>query len=91
MLWPLGLTGPRFFDVVTQYPETHFVFLDYCCVKGAELEGAPNATALSIRAGQAAQLAGYLSGLMEARRTPQGGRHVVSIISGEPGFPQQQV
>ncbi len=28
---------------------------------------------------------------MEARRTlPQGGRHLVSIISGEPGFPQQQ-
>jgi basic membrane lipoprotein Med (substrate-binding protein (PBP1-ABC) superfamily)/DNA-binding SARP family transcriptional activator len=91
VLWPLGLTGPRFFDVVTQYPETHFVFLDYCCVKGAELKGAPNATGLSLRAGQAAHLAGYLSGLMEARRTPQGGRHVVSIISGEPDFPQQKV
>jgi basic membrane lipoprotein Med (substrate-binding protein (PBP1-ABC) superfamily) len=91
VLWPLGLTGPRFFDVVAQYPETHFVFLDYCCVKGPELNGAPNATALSMRAGQAAHLAGYLSGLMEARRTRQGGRHVVSIISGEPDFPQQQV
>ena len=60
--------------------------------KGAELGGAPNVTALTLRAGQAAHLAGYLSGLMEARRTlPQGGRHLVSIISGEPGFPQQQV
>ena len=46
---------------------------------------------MTLRAGQAAHLAGYLSGLMEARRTlPQGGRHVVSIISGEPNFPQQQ-
>ena len=91
VLWPLGLTGPRFFDVVPQYPDTRFVFLDYCCAKGIELGGAPNATALTLRAGQAAHLAGYLSGLMEARRTlPQGGRHVVSIISGEPNFPQQR-
>ena len=29
-------------------PDTRFVFLDYCCAKGAEaLEGAPNATALT--------------------------------------------
>ena len=91
VLWPLGLTGPRFFDVVPQFPGTRFVFLDYCCAKGAELGGAPNATALRLRAGQAAHLAGYLSGLMEARRTLlQGGRHVVSIISGEPNFPQQR-
>ncbi len=93
VLWPLGLTGPRFFDVVPQYPDTRFVFLDYCCARGAELRGAPNATAVTLRSGQAAHLAGYLSGLMEARRTlPQGrGRHVVSIISGEPNFPPQQV
>ena len=93
VLWPLGLPGPRFFDVVPQYPDTHFVFLDYCCARGVELGGAPNATALTLRAGQAAHLAGYLSGLMEARRTlPQGqGRHAVSIISGEPNFPPQQV
>jgi basic membrane lipoprotein Med (substrate-binding protein (PBP1-ABC) superfamily)/tetratricopeptide (TPR) repeat protein len=90
VLWPLGLTGPRFFDVVTQYPDTRFVFLDYCCAKGAELGGAPNVTALTLRADQAAHLAGYMSGLVEARRLPQGGRHRVSIISGEPGFPQQQ-
>jgi DNA-binding SARP family transcriptional activator/basic membrane lipoprotein Med (substrate-binding protein (PBP1-ABC) superfamily) len=91
MLWPLGLPGPRFFDVVPQYPGTRFVFLDFCCAKGPELGGARNATALTLRADQAAHLAGYLSGLMEARRTPlQGGRHAVSIISGEPGFPQQR-
>ena len=91
VLWPLGLPGPRFYDVVPQYPDTRFVFLDYCCAKGVELGGAPNVTALTLRAGQAAHLAGYLSGLMEARRTlAQGGRHVVSIISGEPNFPPQQ-
>jgi basic membrane lipoprotein Med (substrate-binding protein (PBP1-ABC) superfamily) len=91
VLWPLGLPGPRFYDVVPQYPDTRFVFLDYCCAKGVELGGAPNATALTLRAGQAAHLAGYLSGLMEARRTlPRGRRHVVSIISGEPNFPPQQ-
>ena len=91
VLWPLGLPGPRFFDVVAQYPDTRFVFLDYCCAKGDELGGAPNATALTLRAGEAAHLAGYLSGLMEARRTlPQGGRHLVSIIGGKPGFPPQQ-
>ena len=92
VLWPLGLTGPRFFDVVSQYPGTRFVFLDYCCVKGVELGGAPNATALTLRAGEAAHLAGYLSGLMEARRTlPKNRRHMVSIISGEPNFPQQRI
>jgi DNA-binding SARP family transcriptional activator/basic membrane lipoprotein Med (substrate-binding protein (PBP1-ABC) superfamily) len=91
VLWPLGLPGPRFFDVVPQYPDTHFVFLDYCCAKGVELGGARHTTALTIRADQAAHLAGYLSGLVEARRAlPQGRRHVVSIISGEPNFPPQQ-
>ena len=46
-LWPLGLPGPRFFDVVARYPDTQFVFLDFCCAKGLELGGAPNATALT--------------------------------------------
>ena len=91
VLWPLGLPGPRFYDVVRRHPETHFVFLDYCCARRVA-GGAPNATALTLRAGQAAHLAGYLSGLMEARRAlPQGRRHVVSIISGEPGFQPQQM
>lgn len=92
VLWPLGLTGPNFYDVVPLYPDTRFVFLDYCCAKGAELGGAPNATGLTLRADRAAHLAGYLSGLMEARRSLiKGGRHMVSIIVGEPEFPQEQV
>jgi DNA-binding SARP family transcriptional activator/basic membrane lipoprotein Med (substrate-binding protein (PBP1-ABC) superfamily) len=90
VLWPLGLTGPPFFDVMPLYPHTRFVFLDYCCVTGAELQGAPNATALGLRAERAAHLAGYLSALMEARRPlPARGRHMVSIIVAEPGFPQE--
>jgi basic membrane protein A and related proteins len=90
VLWPLGLTGPPFYDVLALYPHTRFVFLDYCCVKGEELGGAPNATALTLRADRAAHLAGYLSGLMEMRRSlPDGVRHMVSIIVAESGFPQE--
>jgi len=90
VLWPLGLTGPPFYDVVPLYPDTRFVFLDYCCVK-AELGGAPNATGLTLRADRAAHLAGYLSGLMESRRPrPKGGRPMVSIIVGESEFPQEE-
>ena len=91
VLWPLGLTGPPFYDVVPLYPDTRFVFLDYCCVEGAELGGASNATGLTLRADRAAHLAGYLSGLMESRRPrPKGGRPMVSIIVGEPEFPQEK-
>jgi len=90
VLWPLGLTGPQFYDVVSQYPETRFVFLDYCCVKGGELNGALNATGITLRTDRAGDLAGYLAGLMEARRPlPDGRRHVVSSIVGEPHFPQE--
>jgi DNA-binding SARP family transcriptional activator/basic membrane lipoprotein Med (substrate-binding protein (PBP1-ABC) superfamily) len=89
VLWPLGLTGPRFYDVLPLYPDTRFVFLDYCCVKG-ELGGAANATALVLRADRVAHLAGYLSALMEARRSPRS-RRVVSVIVGESGFPQEAI
>ncbi len=41
VLWPLGLPGPRFFDVVPQYPDTHFVFLDYCCARGSSSVALP--------------------------------------------------
>jgi basic membrane protein A len=92
VLWPLGLTGPNFYVVVPQNPDTRFVFLDYCCVKDPSLGGVPNATAIALRGDRAAHLAGYLSGLMEARRSlPKGGRHMLSIIVGEEEFPQEQV
>ena len=42
VLWPLGLPGPRFFDVVPQHPDTRFLFLDFCCAKGAELGALAN-------------------------------------------------
>jgi DNA-binding SARP family transcriptional activator/basic membrane lipoprotein Med (substrate-binding protein (PBP1-ABC) superfamily) len=90
VLWPLGLTGPNFFAVVPQSPDTSFVFLDYCCVDS--FGGAPNATTITLRGDQAAHLAGYLSGLMQAREPPPaGGRHMVSIITGEPEFAQELV
>jgi DNA-binding SARP family transcriptional activator/basic membrane lipoprotein Med (substrate-binding protein (PBP1-ABC) superfamily) len=90
VLWPLGLPGPAFLEVVPLYPDTRFVFLDYCCVEDG-LGGAPNATALALRADQAAHLTGYLSALMEARRSrPEGGRNMVSAIVGELYFPQEQ-
>lgn len=90
VLWPLGLTGPSFYDVVRRHPRTRFVFLDYCCANGLALRGASNVTAITLRAEQAAHLAGYLSGLMEARRSlPRHRRHAVSIVVGEPNFPQE--
>ncbi|HEY3069289.1 MAG TPA: BTAD domain-containing putative transcriptional regulator [Gaiellaceae bacterium] len=90
VLWPLGLTGPRWYDVLPRYPDTRFVFLDYCCVNG-ELGGTPNATTLTLRGDQAAHVSGYLAGLMEARRSlAERDRHMVSIIVGEPNFPQEQ-
>jgi DNA-binding SARP family transcriptional activator/basic membrane lipoprotein Med (substrate-binding protein (PBP1-ABC) superfamily) len=90
VLWPLGLPGPAFFDVIPLYPDTRFAFLDYCCVEDG-LGGAPNATALALRAENAAHLAGYLSALTEARRSrPEEGRNMVSAIVGELYFPQEQ-
>jgi DNA-binding SARP family transcriptional activator/basic membrane lipoprotein Med (substrate-binding protein (PBP1-ABC) superfamily) len=91
VLWPLGLTGPNFYDVVPLNAQSRFIFLDYCCVGDPALAGALNATALTLHADRAAHLAGYLSGLMEARRRlPEGRRHMVSTIVGEAGFPQER-
>ncbi len=91
VLWPLGLTGPNFYAVVPENPDTRFAFLDYCCVRDLAA-GSHNATTITLRADQAAHLAGYLSGLMEKQRSPAGHRrHTVSMILGEPGFPQEQV
>lgn len=89
VLWPLGLTGPNFYVVVGENPDTHFVFLDYCCVEGAFGE-TRNATSITLRGEQAAHLAGYLSGLMEARRSlPRGGRHTISVLVAESAYPQE--
>jgi basic membrane lipoprotein Med (substrate-binding protein (PBP1-ABC) superfamily)/DNA-binding SARP family transcriptional activator len=89
VLWPVGPASPEFLDVVSRYPDTTFVFLDWCCLEGTELEGSPNAVALSLRADQAAHLAGYLSALMELRRPLRGARreHMVSIVGADPLFP----
>jgi DNA-binding SARP family transcriptional activator/basic membrane lipoprotein Med (substrate-binding protein (PBP1-ABC) superfamily) len=88
VLWPVGPASPEFLDVVPRYPDTTFVFLDWCCLAGTELEGSPNAVALSLRADQAAHLAGYLSALVESRRVLRAHReHLVSIVGADPHFP----
>ena len=88
VLWPVGPASPEFLDVVPRYPDTTFVLLDWCCLEGTELEGSPNAVALSLRADQAARLAGYLSALMESRRALRAHReHMVSIVGADPRFP----
>jgi basic membrane lipoprotein Med (substrate-binding protein (PBP1-ABC) superfamily) len=89
VLWPLGLTGPNFYAAVPENRHTQFAFLDFCCV-GDVLAGSPNTTTITLRADRASHLAGYLSGLMAARRSPATNRqHTVSIILGEPDFPQE--
>jgi DNA-binding SARP family transcriptional activator/basic membrane lipoprotein Med (substrate-binding protein (PBP1-ABC) superfamily) len=91
VLWPQGLTGPNFYAVVPENPDTRFAFLDFCCVRDVVVDSR-NTTTITLRADQAAHLAGYLSGLMEARRPLVGHRrHTVSMILGEPGFPQERV
>lgn len=90
VVWPEGLTGPHFFAVVSRYPHTRFVFIDYCCATDPGLDGAPNVTTIALRAEQAAHLAGYLGGLMEARRPLLKGRqHMVSSITGDADYPQE--
>ena len=84
----MGPASPEFLDVVPRYPDTTFVFLDWCCLEGTELEGSPNAVALSLRADQVAHLAGYLSALVESRRVLRAHReHMVSIVGADPHFP----
>ena len=91
VLWPLGLTGPNFYAAVAANPDTRFAFLDFCCV-GDVVAGSPNTTTITLRADRASHLAGYLSGLMVARRSPAAHRqHTVSMILGEPDFPQEHV
>jgi DNA-binding SARP family transcriptional activator/basic membrane lipoprotein Med (substrate-binding protein (PBP1-ABC) superfamily) len=91
VLWPLGLTGPNFYAVVPENPDTRFAFLDFCCVRDVVADS-QNTTTITLRADQAAHLAGYLSGLVEKQRPLAGRRrHTVSLILAEPGFPQEQV
>ena len=55
---------------------------------GTGLERARNATGLSFADEKAGYLAGYLSGLMAARRpSPAAGRPIVSVVGGKPTKP----
>jgi basic membrane protein A and related proteins len=70
------------FDVVSENPETHFVFVDTDLAK-IGLVGMSNVTALRLRSGPAAQVAGYLGGLV-ARRSSRGDPPMVSVVAGVP-------
>jgi basic membrane lipoprotein Med (substrate-binding protein (PBP1-ABC) superfamily)/DNA-binding SARP family transcriptional activator len=89
VLWPTGPASPEFLELVRLYPKTTFVFLDWCCLEETDLADSPNAVAFSLRADQAAHLAGYLSALMESRRPLRGAHreHMVSIVGADPLFP----
>lgn len=90
VIWPLGLTGPNFWEVVPENPDTSFVYLDFCCV-APELAGAPNVTTITPRGEQSAHLAGYLAGLV-VKRQPSvlGRRPAVSMVLGADDFDQEQ-
>ena len=89
VIWPLGLTGPNFWEVVPENPETHFVYLDFCCV-ARELGDAPNVTTITPRGDHSAHLAGYLSGLIVKRQASVLGRPAVSMVLGADDFDQEQ-
>ncbi len=91
VVWPQGLPGPNFYSVIARYPDTRFVLLDYCCVENWGSDNSPNVTAITLSADLASHLAGYLGGLMEARRPlAKGRRHIVSSITGDFGYAQER-
>lgn len=56
VLWPQGLTGPNFYAVVPENPDTRFAFLDFCCVRDV-IPHSQTTTTITLRADQAAHLA----------------------------------
>ncbi len=90
VIWPLGLTGPNFWEVVPENAETRFVYLDFCCV-APELAGAQNVTTITPRGEQSAHLAGFLAGLVVKRQSSDLGRRpAVSMVLGADDFDQEQ-
>jgi SARP family transcriptional regulator, regulator of embCAB operon len=93
----LVLVGTTLVDgivpVVARYPRTRFVFPDRSLGDpDLQLGGQSNATGLVFADNQSGYLAGYLSGLMEARAGSRVNRqHVVSGIGGYPIPPVQRL
>lgn len=73
--------GDALLKEVRRSPDTRFVFLDGP-VDQTPYGGLKNVTAVRFADEQAGYLAGYLSGLIEARRSPRNGRRVISVVGG---------
>ena len=71
---------------VRRSPVTRFVFLD-ADLHQTPFAGLKNVTAVRFADEQAGYLAGYLSGLVEARRSPSKGRRVISVVGGMKAAP----
>ena len=71
---------------VRRSPQTRFVFLD-ADLHQTPFAGLKNVTAVAFADEQAGYLAGYLSGLIEARRSPRNGRRVISVVGGKKAVP----
>ena len=85
----LGPSGFALLPTVSRLPATRFVYLDASLrgaqVKWPQVKWPPNATGLPFADADSGYLAGYLSGLMSARKSPlQDQRPMVSVVGGHP-------
>jgi DNA-binding SARP family transcriptional activator/basic membrane lipoprotein Med (substrate-binding protein (PBP1-ABC) superfamily) len=78
--------GKELLKEVRRLPNTHFIFID-AVLHGTPYAGLKNVTAVSFADEQAGYLAGYLSGLVEADRSPRNGRRVISAVGGTQAVP----
>jgi basic membrane protein A and related proteins len=88
VLWAgFGPTAWKLFPLVQRLPATRFVYVD-ADMRATPIEHAPNATGLRFADDAAGFLAGYLGGLVSARRSPHAHtRPIVSVIGGLPIAP----
>jgi basic membrane lipoprotein Med (substrate-binding protein (PBP1-ABC) superfamily) len=85
VLWAgSGPAAWKTFPVVGELPRTRFVYVD-ASLDETPLEDTPNATGLRFADDGAGFLAGYLAGLVVARRSPsEHSKPVVSVVGGMP-------
>ena len=80
----LGPSGFALLPTISRLPATRFVYLD-ASLRGAQVKWPPNVTGLPFADADSGYLAGYLSGLMSARKSPlQRQSPMVSIVGGHP-------
>jgi len=71
--------GEALVKEIPHLKHTRFVYID-AYISGTKLAGVPNVSAVTFADEQSGYLVGYLSGLVEARRSPRTGRRVVSAV-----------